>query len=224
VHDTAYKIGKLFFDLYWRPEFNHIVEFGSCNVNGSLRDFRPPPAAYTGLDLADGPGVDIRVKPFEKLPLEDHSADIVLSTSAFEHDPCFWETFLELARIVKPGGFIYINAPSNGAFHRCPLDCWRFYPDAGEALASWACRKGQDIQLVESCVAERQNDIWNDFNAIFHKRNSRPLVMPVFLTDSIACTNIRRFDRQAIVRGREESEDMVIIRSQRDKLAQMNPV
>lgn len=43
-------------------------------------------------------------------------------------------TFLEYARVIKPGGMIYINAPSNGDYHRYPDDNWRFYPDCGRVL------------------------------------------------------------------------------------------
>jgi hypothetical protein len=43
-----------------------------------------------------------------------------------------------MARVVKSGGFIYLNAPSNGYVHNHPLDIWRFYPDAGIALEKWA--------------------------------------------------------------------------------------
>jgi hypothetical protein len=44
---------------------------------------------------------------------------------------CFWDTLLELVRILRPGGLLDVNAPSNSEFHRDPVDCWGFYPDAG---------------------------------------------------------------------------------------------
>lgn len=49
--------------------------------------------------------VDIIVPPGEKIPFDDGS---IVSTSYFEHDPCFWLTFKEMT---KPSGFIYINGP-----------------------------------------------------------------------------------------------------------------
>lgn len=72
---------------------------------------------------------------------ENGSIDIVISTSCFEHDPCFWMTFREMARIVKLDGYVYVNAPANGPYHGYPGDNWRFYGDAGQALAHWVGRE-----------------------------------------------------------------------------------
>ena len=221
MHDTAYKIAHCFLSTYWQPSFDRIVDIGSYDVNGSLRSLCPLGASYVGLDYTEGAGVDICVAPGEKLPLEDGFADIVLSSSVFEHDAFFWETFLELARVVRPGGFIYVNVPSNGAFHRFPADCWRFYPDAGEALARWAQKQGQELQFVESCIAERDNDIWNDFVAVFHKPGSQPARIPGFLNDRIPCCNIRRQGLPGILKERSASEDMLIIRRQADEIARL---
>ncbi|MFL5257242.1 MAG: methyltransferase domain-containing protein, partial [Rhodopila sp.] len=99
------------------------------------------------------------------LPLASGVADAVVTSSAFEHDVCFWDTFLELVRILRPGGLLYVNVPSNGAFHRYPLDCWRFYPDAGVALARWACRRGLQIALVESFIGQPKNRAVGGFRA-----------------------------------------------------------
>jgi hypothetical protein len=43
-----------------------------------------------------------------------------------------------MCRIVRPGGLIFLLAPSRGPEHRYPVDCWRFYPDGFRALAKWA--------------------------------------------------------------------------------------
>src|SRR5262249_11476017 len=44
----------------------------------------------------------------------------------------------EIARVLKPGGYCCIIAPSSGYEHRYPVDCWRFYPDGFAALAKHA--------------------------------------------------------------------------------------
>ena len=43
-----------------------------------------------------------------------------------------------MTRIIKPSGYIYINAPTTGHYHCYPGDNWRFYSDAGQALAYWS--------------------------------------------------------------------------------------
>jgi hypothetical protein len=144
----------------------------------------------------------------------------VLSGSAFEHDSCFWETFLEIARITRDRGFIYLSAPSNGPFHRYPVDCWRFYPDAGQALAEWASSKGQHVELVESCIAERERESWNDFVAVFRKKGVEPPRPSRFLTDCIPCTNVWRHGETELRNGRAECEDMLIQHRLRQEIEQ----
>jgi len=72
-------------------------------------------------------------------------------------------------RVLKPDGLLYLNAPANGAFHRYPVDCWRFYPDSANALVTWAKRNGMNPQVLESFTTRQRLDIWNDFVAIFVK-------------------------------------------------------
>jgi hypothetical protein len=72
-------------------------------------------------------------------------------------------------RVLKPTGLLYINAPSNGAYHRYPVDCWRFYPDSGVALQNWGRRSGYECALLESFIGVRKRDKWHDFVAVFLK-------------------------------------------------------
>jgi ubiquinone/menaquinone biosynthesis C-methylase UbiE len=81
--------------------------------------------------------VDLVIENTSDLPFTDESFDYVVASSVFEHDPIFWKTFAEMIRVLKPGGCVYINSPSNGMIHRYPIDVYRFYPDAGKALEKW---------------------------------------------------------------------------------------
>jgi SAM-dependent methyltransferase len=135
--------GKFFFDTYVKP-LNQatVADIGAQNVNGSLKDVFPENATYIGVDFVQGKGVDIIIDDPYKLPFEDNSLDAIVSSSCFEHSEFFWLLFNEIMRVLKPTGLFYLNAPSNGLFHRYPVDCWRFYPDSGNALANWANRSG----------------------------------------------------------------------------------
>lgn len=209
MHDTALEIGQLFFEVYAKQTCT-IVELGSLDVNGALRTVAPQGASYVGLDMARGPGVDVVIKPDMPLPLQTDCADIVVSSSMFEHDDFFWNTFLEIVRIVRPGGAIYINSPSNGPYHRYPVDNWRFYPDAGKALQRWGRSQGHPLTLTESFVADRKNDVWNDFVAIFVKAETIAPGSIAFLSDRIACTNAWRIGMPEIMLRRDSSEDMIL--------------
>ena len=169
MHDTARETGRRILETYWQPEWRMILDFGSMNVNGTLREFCPQGATWIGVDLAPGLDVDRVVTAGEPLPFPAETFDMIVSTSVFEHDPCFWETFVELCRVTKPGGVIYINAPSNGKVHRHPMDCWRFYPDAAEGLRLWAERMGLGMEIVETEVCPEGGEGWADFVAVFRR-------------------------------------------------------
>ena len=127
-----------------RPSLN-VIDIGSYDVNGSYKQFFQQPGwRYTGVDLAAGPNVDVVLSSPYRLPLPSHSADVIVSGQAFEHIEFFWLTWLEMSRVLKPGGMIFLLAPSRGYEHRYPQDCWRFYPDAYRALASYG-----GLQLLE---------------------------------------------------------------------------
>jgi SAM-dependent methyltransferase len=170
MHPTALKHGRLFFETYvaGRPAPT-VVEIGSQDVNGSLRDVCPPGGSYVGLDFVAAKGVDVVLEDPYALPLPDASVDFVVSSSCFEHSELFWVLFLEAIRILKPNGLFYLNAPSNGAFHRYPVDCWRFYPDSGKALVAWARRNGYRTALLESFIGKQEHEQWSDCVAVFLK-------------------------------------------------------
>lgn len=115
-----------------------IIDIGSYDVNGSYKPFFDRPGwKYTGVDLAAGPNVDVVLQSPYRLPFASHSVDVIVSGQAFEHVEFFWLTWMEMARVLKPGGMIFLLAPSRGPEHRFPQDCWRFYPDAYRALAKY---------------------------------------------------------------------------------------
>ena len=115
-----------------------IIDIGSYDVNGSYKTFFDAPGwQYVGVDLTGGPNVDVVLDSPYRLPFKSHSVDVIVSGQAFEHIEFFWLTWLEMTRILKPGGYIFLVAPSRGPEHRFPQDCWRFYPDSYRSLASF---------------------------------------------------------------------------------------
>ncbi|MGY3885420.1 methyltransferase domain-containing protein [Aeromonas aquatica] len=181
MHPSALYFGKEFFNTYIKEIHDpiNIIEIGSQDVNGSIRDFFicKDNITYTGLDFTQGKGVDILISDPYRLPVEDASTDVVVTSSCLEHSELFWLSFSEMLRILKPGGLIYINVPSNGYIHRYPVDCWRFYPDSGKALETWGRRCGYGVTLLESFTSAQfstlQEDRWSDFIAVFAKGDVR---------------------------------------------------
>ncbi len=170
---------SLFFQTYIPAgEGKILVEIGSQDVNGSIRQVAPEVAKYIGVDFAEGKGVDVILDDPYTLPFDDNSIDVCVSSSVFEHSEMFWLLFLEILRILKPDGLFYLNVPSNGTFHRYPVDCWRFYPDSGQALVTWAKRNNYSPAMLESFVSSQTSDVWNDFVAVFVKEEVHAIKYP----------------------------------------------
>ena len=171
MHPTAMMNGKIFFDTYSKY-FNQsketkVIDIGAQDVNGSLREVCPSHFDYIGVDFQSGKGVDVILTDAYSLPFSDNSIDMIVSSSCFEHSEMFWLSFLEVMRILKPHGLFYLNAPSDGSVHRYPVDCWRFYPDSGAALVTWAKRNGFNPVLLESYT--QVGGTWQDCVSIFLK-------------------------------------------------------
>src|SRR6266566_6402766 len=210
MHDTAAAFGSAFFRCY-ADAFDGacILEVGSGDVNGTLRGCAPNDSKYTGIDLAAGPGVDVVLSDPYVYPFEPDTYDFIVSSSCLEHDQMFWLSFAEMCRVLRPGGFIYLNVPSNGLFHRYPTDNWRFYPDSGLALAAWGRRNGHTIQLVESLIGRRRRDIWNDCVMVFGKDETpRPLSLLAELFPR--SFNIRIGEHDTFSNYSEHTEDVTL--------------
>lgn len=207
MHTSAFRCGQVFFAAYGKPGAR-ILDIGALDINGSLRSVAPEGAEFVGIDLEAGPSVDVVIAPNERFPFEDDSFDLVVSTSCFEHDQFFWQTMLEAMRVLRPGGYFYFNAPSNGEYHSYPHDNWRFYPDSGMALANWALANGVAATLVESGILPQEaGDSWSDYFVVICK-SSDPPQLPRGIADAFpGATNVRRAGREEVGRLVSRTED-----------------
>jgi len=177
MHHSAYVNTEKFYHKYCEKNIENkkILDIGSYSVNGSVKPIFNK-GQYIGVDMEKGPNVDV-VANANNLPFEKDYFDVIVSISCFEHDDMFWVTFLEMCRVLNEGGYMYINAPSNGPYHPHPGDNWRFYKDSWKALEKWGIMNGYDIELVESYIDEttpkgpnEKYRIWNDSIGIFRKK------------------------------------------------------
>jgi SAM-dependent methyltransferase len=148
----------------------NIVDIGSWDVNGSYKPFLSKPGwRYCGVDLAAGPNVDVVMTSPYKLPMASHSVDVLVSGQAFEHIEYFWLTWLEICRVVKPGGLIFLIAPSRGPEHRYPQDCWRFYPDGFRALATYGSLELVEVSTDWEPHPAEDSAAWGDTVGVFRQ-------------------------------------------------------
>ena len=122
----------------WYPEYlvagEVVVELGSRAVYGGIpRTVFTGAHRYTGVDMIAGQEVDL-VLNFHDLHtvFEPASVDTVLCLETLEHDDRFWETLVQVARMLKPGGHFVLSVPTLGypTYHPYPFDYWRFSPDS----------------------------------------------------------------------------------------------
>ncbi len=146
MHIDSMKRMKDFFKKYAKRN-DKILDVGSAMVNTgpylenlSYRNlFEDGVVEYTGLDVVAGRNVDLVVKDqYKWTELKDNTFDIVISGQALEHIEFFWLVFVEMARVLKPGGYMCVIVPKYHLTHRHPIDCWRFLPDGMVALAKYA--------------------------------------------------------------------------------------
>ena len=95
-----------------------IIDFG-CGVGRFAETAMEFADSYVGVDINSGafahapelPNVEFVGLPEDRIPFEDNSFDSVLSLTVLQHivDPQHFATWTsELARVVKPGGLVYI--------------------------------------------------------------------------------------------------------------------
>lgn len=147
-----------------------VVDIGSQDVNGSYRAlFEHPGWTYTGIDLEAGKNVDLVLESPYRLPFATRSVDVVVSGQAFEHVEFFWASWLEMLRVLKPGGLVFLIAPSRGYEHRYPQDCWRFYPDGWRALAKFGACELLEATTDWHAHPDPSSADWGDTVGVFRK-------------------------------------------------------
>lgn len=136
MHKQAYDyIYCAFHD--WRKDKTDlkVLEIGSLNINGSIRDiFKPFAAEYIGIDPQDGPGVDVVIDAM--LYNKPNYFDVVVTAETFEHTP-YWKDIIKLSHNnLAPGGLFVATMAGEGryphsAIDENPIREWEHYANIG---------------------------------------------------------------------------------------------
>jgi SAM-dependent methyltransferase len=179
-----------------------ILELGSGTSPGQRKTHRSlfdlVDHTYLGVDVQAGPTVD-RVMPAPyTIPVRSNSQDIVVCGSVMEHIPLFWVSALEIARVLRPNGLLFVTVPSRGHKHSA-VDCWRMYPDGLRAIGMWAglivleshvhyppmtSEKRHDYPAIDSTV-----HYWGDAVGVFRKPAKYSLMIRAYRPLLRACAN-----------------------------------
>lgn len=122
---------RFLFDTIGESQFvecKTILEFGIGIKGGMIDLYRLPHQTAYGVDLHDWsakcpPWVKFIVSDGVTIPLDDDVVDLVYSHSVIEHVSNVHQSFSELNRITREGGFLYLTVSplyfsSNGAHNR----------------------------------------------------------------------------------------------------------
>lgn len=109
-----------------------VLEIGSLNINGGVREFFPDAEEYIGIDMQKGQGVDKLMEAHNILKVwPKETFDTVLCLEMLEHDNAFWQTVDIMHGVLKKRSFLVVSTPTFGfPIHRYPKDYFRFGEDA----------------------------------------------------------------------------------------------
>lgn len=115
---------------YLSAKFNKpgikVLEVGSRNVTGGATRKPFSAASYTGFDFYSGENVDV-VGDAHKLSAyfsKDQKFDLIFSSAVFEHFHMPWVVAQEIQKLLKVGGYVFVETHFSFAFHEKP---WNFF-------------------------------------------------------------------------------------------------
>ncbi len=116
AHIDQINFVKEFKEFYINNGFNkdiNILEIGSLDVNGNIRNLFNFTNDYTGIDLEKGPNVDLVLDgtDIDKL---NKKFDIIISCECFEHAKNWKIIFEKMCQNSKQNSFILVSVASTG--------------------------------------------------------------------------------------------------------------
>lgn len=153
-----------------------ILEVGSREVtqNSTLRkDFNN--AHYTGFDYKSGPNVDIvgDAHSLSNYFNNDEEFDLIFSSATFEHFDRPWIVAEEIAKLLRVGGFVFVETHFSYRTHERP---WNFFQFSDMGLKSLFSEK----LGFESIDAGMYNPIVGRFSSLARKNLRRKKIAGLY--------------------------------------------
>jgi SAM-dependent methyltransferase len=140
-----------------------VVECGSRNVNGTVRDLFPL-ARYAGVDTEPGPGVDITAD-FRTIAMLE-AADVVVCCEVLEHDADPASLVAKCFEVLRPGGRLIMTCAGVGrephsAFDGGPLRDGEHYANVSELmLDKWLTVQGWSEWSIDVLGTDTRCTAW----------------------------------------------------------------
>ena len=112
-----------------------MLEIGSRARSGvSYRSWFPPDVEHLGIDITDGPNVDIVCDAHHLSRHVDHAFDFAFSMAVFEHLLMPWKVALEMNKVLKEGALGLIISHAAWPLHEEPWDFFRFSKESWRGI------------------------------------------------------------------------------------------
>ena len=129
----------------------------------------------------------------ERLPFADSSLTVVVSREVFEHLADPWAAIREAARVLRPGGLLYLQTPFVIGRHAGPSDYWRFTRQGLERLIE---SSGLRVERLETAVGPGTGfyRIAVEFGAALAASVWPRAYLPAKAAAAVACSPLRIAD------------------------------
>lgn len=121
-----------------------------------------PANRWTGCDALPGPGVDVVADLCElsrHFPAGRFGAAVV--PAVLEHVARPWEAAAELAKVVRPGGLLFVSTHHTFPHHEYPRDYFRFTADGLRALfGAWSGWRVLSAEHEFPCKVVPMGNLW----------------------------------------------------------------
>jgi predicted SAM-dependent methyltransferase len=137
---------------------------GRARSGGPLSANRFPNWNVTVADIVPGAGVDIVADAHElSFALAGRMFDAVYSVSVFEHLLMPWKACVEMSRILRIGGLVFIHTHQTIGMHDMPWDFWRFSDTSWKGLFNDAT----GFEILETQMADFVNIVPRVYSEIY---------------------------------------------------------
>jgi hypothetical protein len=140
----SFSLYQRFLDNVAAPEFRRVLDIGGRARSQIDRRREFPNKEIIVADIVAGENVDVVCDAHEVSKHFDHgSFDAIQSASVFEHLLMPWQVILEINKILRVGGLLYIHTHQTLGLHDMPCDYWRYSVESWPALLN--ARTGFEI-------------------------------------------------------------------------------
>lgn len=124
----------------------------------------PHDGTHVMSDVQEGRDVDVVADAHDLEPFSDEEFDALIAVSVWEHLRKPWIAADSAARILKPGGIIYIQTHFSFPVHGYPSDYGRWTDEGLKALFDKPTWIDQSAELSYPCTITPPEEItvWND--------------------------------------------------------------